>query len=214
MDGQLPSMRNSQVEINYMDNTVRVGTYGRGIWKSPLVCPSSVHPVNNSAPIPANIYESDDITVSKNTLQVGAPTVFRATRYIELTPGFISTGNPTSNRYVLAYIHGCNTAGTSTGWRGQHAQEALEENLEPQTESNDFIVYPNPSQGEFALQFREAKAGQVDVYSIYGALVHSLPLTTDKATYNLYLTQLDKGVYMLVVTQSDGTKTTKRIILN
>lgn len=213
MDGALPIMRARQVEINYMDNTVRAGLYGRGIWKSPLVCPGSNNPVNNSAPIPANIYESDDITVSKNTLQVGGPTAFRATNYVMLNPGFVSSGVAADNRYVLAYIHGCNTAGTSVGWRGQDAQEAIAASAAGEEETA-FVVYPNPNHGIFEIQFKEAYNGQLDVFSMYGTQVYSTAISAGTNNYKLELSALAKGVYFITVTGRDGIKKTKRVIID
>src|SRR5690606_16442402 len=37
--GNLPKMRKEQLEINYVENTLRAGTFGLGIWKTNLVCP-------------------------------------------------------------------------------------------------------------------------------------------------------------------------------
>jgi hypothetical protein len=34
----LPNVMVSELEINYQDNTIKAGTYGRGLWESPLPC--------------------------------------------------------------------------------------------------------------------------------------------------------------------------------
>lgn len=213
MDGELPIMQARQVEINYTENTVRAGLYGRGIWKSPLVCPGSNNPVNNAAPIPAAIYESDDIVASKNTLQNGAPTAFRATRFVQLNPGFVASGVATDNRYVLAYIHGCNTSGTSVGWRGQDAQEVF---AAPGAGENEmpFDVYPNPGHGEFTIRFSDVPQAQLDVYSVYGELVHTEKTSPGNNNHVLQLSALAKGVYILKVTTDGRQVHSKKIIIN
>ncbi len=211
-DGNLPVLLKRQMEINYMDNTVRVGTFGRGIWKSPLKCPGSAQPVNNSSPIPANIYESDDILVSKNTLQTGGPTAFRGTTNVTLNPGFYAYGRTTENTYVLAYIHGCTTPGTSAGWRAQEAPVSDVEKNEPA--EMDFNVYPNPGEGEFTLNFREQEGGRIDVYSVYGTLICSINTSEERQTYTVDLTKQPAGVYLVTFTASSGEKITKRIIRN
>jgi hypothetical protein len=40
-DNNVPNVIMNQLEFNYNENTIRVGTYGRGIWKSELECPTN-----------------------------------------------------------------------------------------------------------------------------------------------------------------------------
>jgi len=159
----LPIMYSRQMEINYKENSVRAGTYGRGIWKSPLVCPSTptiTIPANTS---PNRYLEADYIVTVSNPnpgINIATshtyPTVFRATTKITLNPGFKAEATA-DNNFFQAFIHGCNittspSGGTSTyNYYKQITPEIIHDIQESIEEKRELIVYPNPALGSFII---------------------------------------------------------------
>lgn len=211
-DSNFPRLRISQMDINYQDNTLRAGTYGLGIWKTPLVCPTVSNPVNNGAAIPSTIYEGINIVASKNTLQNTGPTAFRGTNSVTLNPGFIATGSATANRYVKAFIHGCNTPGSSEGLKNGIIVENDEVILQERITNFDFTIYPNPSEGKFSLKFEEPIAGKISVTTLDGKSVFAEDMK-ETSEHKMDLSEIPSGVYIITLTK--GSKTySKRIIKN
>jgi hypothetical protein len=212
-DGNFPKLRISQLDINYQDNTLRAGTYGLGIWKTPLVCPTVSNPVNNGAAIPSTIFEGINIIASKNTLQNTGPTAFRGTNSVTLNPGFIAVGSATANRYVKAFIHGCNTPGSSEGLKnGSVTVEDGEVLLQEQIESFDFTIYPNPSEGHFSLKFEAPVEGKISITTLDGKSVFTEDMK-ETSEHKMDLSSIQSGVYIITLTK--GTKSySKRIIKN
>jgi len=78
--------------------------------------------------------------------------------------------------------------------------------------SNEFSIYPNPSQGIVNLKFSNTEKKQIEVYSILGNSVYSE--TTSKGSVQLNLTDLNKGVYFIKISDQNGsTLITKKMIL-
>lgn len=73
-------------------------------------------------------------------------------------------------------------------------------------------LYPNPSNGQFNLQFQELKDEvQVDVYSILGNLIHSENHYQVNSVHSDV--QLPAGIY-LVKLKADGVKRTLKLVVN
>lgn len=78
-----------------------------------------------------------------------------------------------------------------------------------------FEVYPNPNEGQFGLYFTNAEndAYSIEVGNILGQVVFSKELQiAGSYTLNLDLRKLDKGVYFIKVSNSEGG-TTKKIVI-
>ncbi len=110
----LPHAYIVQMEINKIENTIRVGTKGRGIWKTNLYCPTGTlvksNCVNCNSPTD-NFWEGEKVFVSSTTLDQDK-LIIRGVDFIEMLPGtniqqslLDPKGNP--NLYYKLYIHGC-----------------------------------------------------------------------------------------------------------
>lgn len=71
-------------------------------------------------------------------------------------------------------------------------------------------VYPNPSTGNVLVTFTAAKNGTLEVYNTAGKLIRTNQLIANQTTT---LQNLNKGVYMLVITDSEGSTTTEKVIV-
>jgi len=206
----LPGIHNTQMEINYKENTVRLGTYGRGIWKSPLQCPSLTN-LPLSGAVANGIYEANYITCNGAPTMVNSPTALRGTNSVILNPGFISQGSLTSGNYFFAYIHGCNGGSTSPYlFKTNSSGVQNAENIKQKEIFESVKVYPNPSSGIFIIAMDDESDAQVDVYDVQGKIVRSLKHSGFKSEVNL--NNLPKGMYFVNI-KSEKYKITKKIAI-
>lgn len=74
------------------------------------------------------------------------------------------------------------------------------------SDSNQVSLYPNPTYGEFVLEL--TNQSQVQIYNAIGKLVYSAPATVTQA---IDLSLQPTGVYFVVITSADNTKTLRVI---
>jgi hypothetical protein len=193
-NNNLPIIHTRQMEINYQENTVRVGTYGRGIFKSPLMCPLLPNlPLSIEPPA---FYEAGNITASGLASMAAIPTVFRGTNSVVFNPGFSATASSTPNAYLLAFIHGC-TLGSSTTpsmFRNSSPTDILNKKIK-ESQKNDITLYPNPNGGIFTLVKNSEEDATIQVYDINGKIVYQSVTKEEKTELNL--SHLETGIYML-----------------
>jgi hypothetical protein len=80
-------------------------------------------------------------------------------------------------------------------------------------DENEFMVYPNPSSGEFKIRFKEPTSQiNFNVYDVTGKLVYSETAQQFSEEYRLNLEQLSKGVYFLEL-KNNNRVTTKKIMI-
>ena len=118
-NNDLPHLFMVQMNINYKENTLRSGTFGRGIWKSNLNCPTSNYVKNNciNCNSPSDsFWEGTDVDILSTYLDTDK-LIVRGVNYIKILPGtvpnstinahsrFDSKGNV--NNYYKFFIHGC-----------------------------------------------------------------------------------------------------------
>jgi hypothetical protein len=78
-------------------------------------------------------------------------------------------------------------------------------------ESNEFNIYPNPSNGNFKINFENSNEKySVQVFSVLGQKVFEKEyINSSSATVN----NLQKGVYLVKIT-TDTKSVTKKLIVN
>lgn len=75
-------------------------------------------------------------------------------------------------------------------------------------------VYPNPSNGQFTLDYRfAASEGSVEVFTVTGSQVFEQALHTNTGSVNINLSNQAKGIYILKLKTKDGAEAVKRITL-
>ncbi|MBC7864882.1 MAG: T9SS type A sorting domain-containing protein [Bacteroidia bacterium] len=208
----IPNLFMVQMDVNYNENTLRSGTFGRGIWKTNLNCPSTTTLAFNSVSIAAKYHEANYITATNCNLQSGAPKILRATNSITLNTGFVSTTTTGTNNYFLAFIHGCSSPGNSfkiiNGGGNSFALE--EENENEEMQQNSIRVYPNPNNGSFTLAVNSEEEKNIFVYDVMGKLVFQKMKVMDRIQA-IDISNQPKGIYLVKV-QSGNTMMTEKII--
>ncbi|TND03420.1 MAG: glycosyl hydrolase [Bacteroidetes bacterium] len=215
--GVLPNLAMNQLRVNYSDNTVRVGTYGQGMWKSNLRCPSILNAIESGAMLVDKFVEVEKaitatvLTTNNNTI------IYRAGDYIDLLPSYFEAVQSAGTSMFYAYIHGCNGPGNTfrssaqgEEWMMDAARETITEAKEEDKIKTAFVVYPNPSEGIFYLEKGSDLPADIDVFDLMGRKILSLQNVTDMKT-KIDLGGQSKGIFLLKVKIGDEVKT-ERII--
>jgi subtilisin-like proprotein convertase family protein len=79
---------------------------------------------------------------------------------------------------------------------------------------NDFVLYPNPNNGSFNLQFMATGGvATITVYDIRGRIVYKQQTTTAAGSITLPVQlQAEQGMYM-VTTEQNGQRTTRKVVI-
>ncbi|TND07897.1 MAG: PDK repeat-containing protein [Bacteroidetes bacterium] len=215
----LPHIRVSQLQVNYHENTVRAGTLGRGVWKSQLNCPGLYNVTKTGTTSVSEFTEATNNITAQNLTITNGSVVYRGGASIDILPNFLVTANGSTN--FLAFIHGCNVAGTSY-FREEGEEETTQETEDielPEELRQDFVAFPSPNDGVFFIQKRkdeesgeEGKTEEADIfiYDTMGKLIMSLTDVTDN-TVRVDMTGAPKGIY-LVRCIMNGHVSTQKII--
>jgi len=79
----------------------------------------------------------------------------------------------------------------------------------------DFKTYPNPSNGQFTVEFNAQKkeTGQLNIISLEGKLIQSIEVEHSQKQMAINLAGVDKGVYLLQLYNDNAIIQTQRIII-
>jgi Secretion system C-terminal sorting domain len=227
-----PMIPSRQVEINYKENTVRAGTYGRGIFKSQLICPAqNLLAFNNISLVPF-VNEATDITATNTNISNPIPNqvIFRATNSITLNPGFIAEATVQYGGFQ-AFIHGCSGGSTSTPNYFKIISEEEDTDEAKIDKMSSLIIFPNPNNGIFTVILKDKSLNEFEgrhyeendeqldevksvfVYNSLGRLVYTEEKISPENTELLIdMQNQSAGIYFLKVIYGKETKTAKFIV--
>jgi hypothetical protein len=206
--GNLPNIAMTQLRINNTDNTLRAGTYGLGMWKSPLSCPASTTLNINGTSASNNFYEASHAVTVQNFTQTAGDDKYRSGTNVDLLPNTFITASSTCTAFL--FIHGCSGPGNTFRKPGADVETEEFPQKAPVVESNLVRIYPNPSQGRFTIDFSKEGERDITVYSMNEQEVYHSH--TFSQTNDLDLTNLSSGIYFVRVTGTDGVTIHKIII--
>ncbi|TND10498.1 MAG: glycosyl hydrolase [Bacteroidetes bacterium] len=170
--GTLPNVCMQQLRINYGDNTLNAGTYGRGVWKSDLACPPDVSIAENGNTVADKFVEASSYIIGSGIISWG-DVKYRAGEYIDLQPGFLVSAGSTTRFY--AFIHGCaNEGNTFREAQNEDDYDALEMMTKSELKGEhepQARVMPNPGSGIFYLERGSADEARIMVYDLNGRCV-------------------------------------------
>ncbi len=207
----LPNIPVASLEINYQVNKLRVSTIGRGIWEHDLFCPANTSFNFTGTQNTTAFYEAMNQITSTSVVGSTSKITYRGGTYIDLNTGFISTTN--SSNYFEAFIHPCSYPGNSPGLKMQDGnEEEPGEEIKPWGIENatEISVYPNPNDGKFRISINVDEEYTVDVYSLMGQKVLSIPKAKIREK-EIDLTEYQKGVYLIEFRSDKDFKSVKVI---
>jgi hypothetical protein len=197
-DNVFPSCVVTNLEINYKINKIRAGTWGRGVWESPLSCPVDLNLTLNSPSTIDEFIEAQNGIYSTSAVLNGN-LVYRAGSEIFLNPGFECDANSTTK--FLGFIHGCNSEWNSFRRKGIVETKDEFTNL---PKSNGFILIPNPTASTFRVQTEDESdlIKHLIVYNSQGTVIF------DKSDINTSFTEINiseqkSGIYFVKVFHGD-----------
>lgn len=76
--------------------------------------------------------------------------------------------------------------------------------------NNNFIVYPNPTQGEITINFNDEFTGKIAVFNALGQLVQNKSVNT-AAEAKLNLHEFATGIYVIKLSQNNGNETVIKV---
>lgn len=75
-------------------------------------------------------------------------------------------------------------------------------------------VYPNPSNGQFAIDYELQSANStVEVFSVTGAKVYGQPLNGHYGSLNIDMSNQAKGIYLIKITSADKAAVLRKVVL-
>jgi hypothetical protein len=140
-------------------------------------------------------------------------TIFRAGKFVELTDDFLAA--PNSGSYFLAELGDCVCTGNSSDSRQQRysgLETVVEQgsgDIKSLTVTNAIKVYPNPTNDMITITSLPEEA-LLEIYTSDGKLVYSKII--NGSNVNLSLKEMNKGIYLLKVTNKCGNYKTKQLI--
>lgn len=206
LDNGLPAV--AVYDIQTVGNQVVLATHGRGIWSVDIAEIDNAPYINDlidSGDNIINISTNFKVAYSKVEVYVNgelnetldAPSEGSTSISIEITESGLYT------TYILGYI------GDKSYKSNTIDIEAIYVSISDVT-SNDILVYPNPSNGEFKIKLDSDNAS-IQIFNLSGVLVYSKK-ANNSHEMNVDISNLNSGSYILRVDSKDGSKIQKILI--
>ncbi len=207
----LPHVGITAIEINYVANKLRVGTFGRGVWENDLYCPDD-YTLNETGTYPSDQFlEAENNITSNATINSGLKIRYRAGEEITLTDGFIASAGSD----FKTYIHPCNHPGNSFRYADPSDIIFSEgDDNDDENESETIQIYPNPANTIINLKISEKQTKeihQIEIKNVLGITVYlSNTYVNDNPKINI--DQLKSGVYFITIKINNESQQTTKFI--
>jgi hypothetical protein len=203
----LPHIQVIGIEINYHENTVRVGTYGNGIWKSPLFCAPPGPLVVNTSATTDQFYEAKtSVTIAPGVTMNNSHIRVRAGQYIELDPSSSQSVTldyhaNTTGGYAFLFIHGCDAPGSSV-YRVAQVSDPTIESVKKKM-GNEVVAFPNPFDKTFTIRRNSDEPAEVEVMDVMGRILFHMSNVT-QSELQIDLSSEGRGMYLVRVKEGDN----------
>ena len=105
---------------------------------------------------------------------------------------------------------------TSTNFTNPNSAESRSNNANEGEsifiENNELTVFPNPVRDNLTVQYKSSNKGTLSLYHISGVKVRTLSLQTDNSFYNIDMSDLNDGYYLLKIEEDGALPVTKRVV--
>tara|TARA_R110001592_G_scaffold58067_2_gene176292 strand:+ start:3815 stop:6457 length:2643 start_codon:yes stop_codon:yes gene_type:complete len=145
------------------------------------------------------IYDVDNVSVYKTRTNSPLITVGN-----DPSDDIRYAGTPAGRIYSIIIDSALNVSSLATEFVNVDLTTSLNE-----LNSNDFVVYPNPTSQSVTVEFNDNQKRDVRIVNIAGQTIINQKITTKKTTLNV--AELATGVYFLEVKNNDELKTIKLI---
>lgn len=224
----LPAIIVNDLEINYCTDMIYAGTFGRGVWQSPLQTSSFssdltlIDDHTDSNIFISNSYVESDIGVDSEV-----NVVYQGSSYVCLRPGFIAMPND-EGYFCGQIIDPCSvtvpfTANRVIGHIAQNMDGVQLENIggnrlfeEVMSNSNLKILgNPSPRQASVSFDLDTQSAVSLYIYDQQGKflkqILDNVSLDVGNHQYNLQMTDHQKGVYFIALSYG-GKKSIRKLV--
>jgi len=205
----LPNIRYTGLEINQEAQDIYAGTYGRGMWKSPLYC--SAEPgdfntpsffINHSKHMEGKII-ADGVIGGLVTLRAGEEIIFEPGFQTLNGTDFTAITRPCGSSSV--FKKSMSPSSDNLGYK-----ENMKQRKEEVNDKRMFDIYPNPSNGLFFL----SSPIEDEEYSIYisnmlGEIIFEERASGDKIEIDL--TSYPEGMYVVIINSGEEIYSAKLI---
>jgi PKD repeat protein len=206
-----PNLDNSMGENWGHDTTlIAINTAGDSIFGNPGAgCPQAGDPpVANFEGTPTTVYAG--LSVQFTNLSTGDPTTYAWT-FDGGNPETWNTADPPLITYNTAGVYDVvltvtNQWGTSTETKVGYIDVIT--GIDGR-DNRGFNVYPNPSAGLFNIDLKGEAT--LKVYSLLGDVIATY--NTENTSFKLNMSRFLKGMYLLEVEYTDGSKHTQRLVV-
>jgi len=202
--GQGQRMRNAIASLPHLINSV-------------VDCGADCSPVliitENLISGDTDIQSASEHIIANNTIENYATATYKAGQSIDLIPGFQTK----SGSFFSAFIESCDNSQNRVRAR-LFGKSELNNDHEKTTsrygKSNDFSIYPNPSNGQFNIiySFENNKKYEIRIYNSLGRIVKAENINLESPVINLF--PVSKGLYYLKLFSDNEVVGVSKMIVN
>lgn len=197
----LPVCIVTDLEINYKQNKIYAATFGRGVWKSDLFCPSD-YDLSFSSPA-ANLNNTFK-EAQNNILITTTSGLWSVQDFTARAGNEISVSAQSGGEFVLyphshLFIHPCNSPGNSFRTNPALNQKQTTSASSSFNKSEYFSsvkLYPNPFDDEITID-SDSEWLKYEIYHTHGTKLHEGSLTRSR---KIQTASLKTGIYLIRIT--------------
>jgi hypothetical protein len=211
LGGNLPHVRVNDMEINYTNKQLIVGTWGRGLWMTNLLCEPSDANLALPNPVTSSYYFASNTITGSSLVSNNQEVILRAGIKINLNAGFSTS----SNDILSAYIEDCGVPFIS-GIKSTEEDKIIDSQGDfinsKSINTPEILIYPNPNFGKFTIDLKyEENVSSIRIYTIMGTQVSQVGINGSSKT-EVDISNSPKGIYYVQINKSNETICTKIIV--
>ncbi len=162
----LPHVAINGIEINYVENKLRVGTMGRGVWENDLYCPDNFDLTEINTYSTDQFIEAQNSIMSNSIINSGLKVRYRFGEEVTLKDGF----HANAGSDFKTIFHPCNHPGNSFKYSSLSDVVYDDDESSEKNDLPEVHLYPNPGNTEVKFDFYLENDEQVSakVYNCLG----------------------------------------------
>jgi photosystem II stability/assembly factor-like uncharacterized protein len=226
-DDGLPNTIMNDFDINYNANLLRVGTYGRGIWETELICDQALNKSLTGLLDGTEFHSGLSITSSNTNFGPNSNVNFKCKDFIKLSEPFEvkSNQNVVFRTYLTDNLCPQNVSASRNQITGTYigpmpgAINLLSTDVSKSNYEGGFDLFPNPAKDLANIEFViEDKSNiEIVIYNLEGIQMGDKTKVNDlekgKYEFNLNTSNLASGNYFIALKMNDTVFKKKLIVV-